>query len=385
MGLQKERFQHLVAVSVMDIWRKETGSQMPVFLEGTICITSCSGRMTVVQLSNRCPIFQTYSNQSPPDSPVEGASLKNSVCNVEGCGGGVDGCTDGCGYGSGKQKDGVVDENNNVDMYSMPSTMKNASDDEDDEVFVDDYDDEKLDVCNNYNKEDGKIEDSIKGDSEKENVDKNNPEKKKDSSEVADDSGIQDMSLNRPDVAKEHQNVCSIPSNNSFVLSSQLQQNLENLFPAGSSLLSSNAILNQKMILSNAQKDCNKNFLFYNNPFSSISSNFKTENDKRVVTASPVKEDKPFSPFQPSLSPFFPPFLPAAHTSNFFNQYKGLPAMLAAHSSAVKDLTNRSYSVPTFSLQEKHSLDLIGQLKNVQTTPRNESSNTTNNEQKIYK
>ena len=48
--LQRERLKHLMANAMLEIWKKETGSLSSVMIEGTICITSGSGKTVVVQV-----------------------------------------------------------------------------------------------------------------------------------------------------------------------------------------------------------------------------------------------------------------------------------------------------------------------------------------------
>ncbi len=49
--LQRERLKHLMANAMLEIWKKETGSLSSVMIEGTICITSGSGKTVVVQVT----------------------------------------------------------------------------------------------------------------------------------------------------------------------------------------------------------------------------------------------------------------------------------------------------------------------------------------------
>ena len=53
MDLQKERMKYLLANAIHELWKKETGSLSAIYIEGTICITSSSGKTTVVQVSDR--------------------------------------------------------------------------------------------------------------------------------------------------------------------------------------------------------------------------------------------------------------------------------------------------------------------------------------------
>lgn len=55
LDVQKDRFRQMVATAILDLWKKETGSLASVFIEATVCITSCSSRMTVIQLSDHFP------------------------------------------------------------------------------------------------------------------------------------------------------------------------------------------------------------------------------------------------------------------------------------------------------------------------------------------
>ena len=48
--MQRERLKHLMANAILELWKKETGSLSPVIIEGTICITSGSGKTIVVQV-----------------------------------------------------------------------------------------------------------------------------------------------------------------------------------------------------------------------------------------------------------------------------------------------------------------------------------------------
>ena len=48
--VQRERLKHLIAHAILELWKKETESMSPVIIEGTICITSSSGKTTVVQV-----------------------------------------------------------------------------------------------------------------------------------------------------------------------------------------------------------------------------------------------------------------------------------------------------------------------------------------------
>lgn len=50
---QRERLKHLVANAIIELWKKETGSLSSVVIEGTICITSGSGKTTVVQVADK--------------------------------------------------------------------------------------------------------------------------------------------------------------------------------------------------------------------------------------------------------------------------------------------------------------------------------------------
>ena len=50
--MQRERLKHLMANAILELWKKETGSLSPVIIEGTICITSGSGKTTVVQVKS---------------------------------------------------------------------------------------------------------------------------------------------------------------------------------------------------------------------------------------------------------------------------------------------------------------------------------------------
>lgn len=55
LDVQKDRFRQMVATAILDLWKKETGSLASVFIEATVCITSCSSRMTVIQVSDHFP------------------------------------------------------------------------------------------------------------------------------------------------------------------------------------------------------------------------------------------------------------------------------------------------------------------------------------------
>lgn len=55
LSVQKDRFRHLVSGAILELWKKETGSLASVFIEATVCITSCNSRMTVIQLSDHFP------------------------------------------------------------------------------------------------------------------------------------------------------------------------------------------------------------------------------------------------------------------------------------------------------------------------------------------
>lgn len=53
MDLQRQRLKHLMANAILELWKKETGSLSSVVIEGTICITSGSGKTTVVQVNDK--------------------------------------------------------------------------------------------------------------------------------------------------------------------------------------------------------------------------------------------------------------------------------------------------------------------------------------------
>jgi hypothetical protein len=53
LDLRSERLRHLVANAILELWKKETGSLSSVIIEGTICITTSSGKTTVVQVADR--------------------------------------------------------------------------------------------------------------------------------------------------------------------------------------------------------------------------------------------------------------------------------------------------------------------------------------------
>ena len=53
LDLNKERLRHLVSSAVLEVWRKETGSLSAVSIEGTICVTSGSGRSVVIQVADQ--------------------------------------------------------------------------------------------------------------------------------------------------------------------------------------------------------------------------------------------------------------------------------------------------------------------------------------------
>lgn len=55
LDVQKDRFRQMVATAILELWKKETGSLASVFIEATVCITSCNSRMTVIQLSDHFP------------------------------------------------------------------------------------------------------------------------------------------------------------------------------------------------------------------------------------------------------------------------------------------------------------------------------------------
>ena len=57
--MRRERLKHLMANAILELWKKETGSLSPVIIEGTICITSGSGKTTVVQVKWFC-ISEAY-------------------------------------------------------------------------------------------------------------------------------------------------------------------------------------------------------------------------------------------------------------------------------------------------------------------------------------
>lgn len=52
LDLQKQRFKHLLANAILELWKKETGSLSSVLIEGTICISSGTGRTTVIQVAD---------------------------------------------------------------------------------------------------------------------------------------------------------------------------------------------------------------------------------------------------------------------------------------------------------------------------------------------
>ena len=51
--IQRERLSHLLANAIVELWKKETGSQCSVIIEGTICITAGTGKTTVLQVADR--------------------------------------------------------------------------------------------------------------------------------------------------------------------------------------------------------------------------------------------------------------------------------------------------------------------------------------------
>ena len=51
--IQRDRLKHLLANAIIELWKKETGSLSSVVIEGTICITTGSGRTTVVQVADK--------------------------------------------------------------------------------------------------------------------------------------------------------------------------------------------------------------------------------------------------------------------------------------------------------------------------------------------
>ena len=51
--LQRERLRHMMASAILELWKKETGSVSSVLIQGTICITSSTGRITVVQVADK--------------------------------------------------------------------------------------------------------------------------------------------------------------------------------------------------------------------------------------------------------------------------------------------------------------------------------------------
>ena len=51
--MQRERLTHLLANAILELWKKETGSLSSVIIEGTICITSGTGKTTVLQVADR--------------------------------------------------------------------------------------------------------------------------------------------------------------------------------------------------------------------------------------------------------------------------------------------------------------------------------------------
>ena len=53
LNIQRQRLKNLMANAILDLWKKETGSMSSVLIEGTICITSGTGKTMVVQVSDR--------------------------------------------------------------------------------------------------------------------------------------------------------------------------------------------------------------------------------------------------------------------------------------------------------------------------------------------
>ena len=51
--MHRERLTHLLANAILELWKKETGSLSSVIIEGTICITSSTGKTTVLQVADR--------------------------------------------------------------------------------------------------------------------------------------------------------------------------------------------------------------------------------------------------------------------------------------------------------------------------------------------
>lgn len=51
--MHRERLTHLLATAIVELWKKETGSLSSVVIEGTICITSGTGKTTVLQVADR--------------------------------------------------------------------------------------------------------------------------------------------------------------------------------------------------------------------------------------------------------------------------------------------------------------------------------------------
>lgn len=51
--LQRERMKHMLTTAILDMWKKETGSLSSVVIEGTVCISSASGRTVVIQMADK--------------------------------------------------------------------------------------------------------------------------------------------------------------------------------------------------------------------------------------------------------------------------------------------------------------------------------------------
>ena len=75
--LQTERFQHLMGNAILELWKKETGSVSSVLIQATICITSATGKVTVVQVDDRLGGSALEDNDLESHNSISHITLKN--------------------------------------------------------------------------------------------------------------------------------------------------------------------------------------------------------------------------------------------------------------------------------------------------------------------
>lgn len=384
--VHKERLQHLLANSILEMWKKETGSSLSVLIEGTICITSCHGKVTVIQISNQFPGFVDRELMSPSEAKIfeQIRFSRRSISHDD-------------------------EELINAENKQLKRIVKKDDNNNDTSDFMEE--EEMLDVvdepCNSPVKRG-----SDSGEEEREESDDEKMrEMKTDSCEHSgSDSAIHDLSDDRAESIEDKKPLSG--HNSDLLISSPLMYTAQVHNAIGAESVLKNHLLGKKM--NHQLTDANplspesepSNSPTHPHDMSHMEQHFNNNNNNRVkfpispmwpikkefhdrIFESSFKHASPMGDMHLMANSLLTGFIPAAHSSNL-NSYLRMHSLPPLMPSTVKELTNRSFSVPVFPPTDEKPFDLVG--RNLSTSAaqnRGDSSSApasaSNSEQKIYK